>query len=473
MIMIGYDNGLIELVMHYNWDKRLYNKFHDGKMGHITHVCLNKDENFFFSASKDGLVYVHQFDRICSMNEARTDYLAGIEGVDFMSQIDKDALFEKKQKEYQDENPPVFPAKEDQLLDEAALAITIKNKEPVNQDISNPNEIYSIQQAKLRTEEDHRLELADKKKTAVRNQINRLRTWFMKVMEMNDTTAKHLQAHEDDFQIDPHFFQVLYDRNDAKIEETKKEVAWGIEFETVKLNKLKNKFYDVLEFEKFTVKAIKSDNYVTTFRVKKMSEFLQQNIESFKLMLENEIIGKDNEEDEEFNDEDEEKENKQDNEKVKEKEKAAALAAKQKAAQQAALDAKKTEGEKKREQRKLEREERKRKIEQLEKKEAMHSGEDPEERKAIEEAWATFGDYKLKTAEDYQVPENQRVNFSKKRQQMVLLEGSIHKLKVDFNQKIQELKVRKKEIVDTVISINQRITTINTELGIKEDLIVP
>jgi hypothetical protein len=66
----------------------------------------------------------------------------------------------------------------------------------------------------------------------------------------------------------------------------------------------------------------------------------------------------------------------------------------------------------------------------------MHSGEDPEERKAIEEAWATFGDYKLKQSEDYQVPENQRVNFSKKRQQMVLLEGSIHKLKVDFNQKI-------------------------------------
>jgi hypothetical protein len=30
---------------------------------------------------------------------------------------------------------------------------------------------------------------------------------------------------------------------------------------------------------------------------------------------------------------------------------------------------------------------------------------------------------------------------------MVLLEGSIHKLKVDFNQKIQELKIRKKDIV--------------------------
>jgi hypothetical protein len=61
----------------------------------------------------------------------------------------------------------------------------------------------------------------------------------------------------------------------------------------VKLNKLKSKFYDVLEFEKFTVKAMKTGNYVTTFRVQKMSEFLQKNIEAFKQMLETEMNGKD------------------------------------------------------------------------------------------------------------------------------------------------------------------------------------
>ena len=37
-----------------------------------------------------------------------------------------------------------------------------------------------------------------------------------------------------------------------------------------------------------------------------------------------------------------------------------------------------------------------------------------------------------------------QINSQKKRQQMVLLEGSIHKLKVDFNTKINELKLRKK-----------------------------
>lgn len=68
---------------------------------------------------------------------------------------------------------------------------------------------------------------------------------------------------------------MLGERNDIKIEEARKEVAWNIEFHTAKLNKLKSKFYDILEFEKFTVVAMKTTSYVTTFRVHKMSDFLQ------------------------------------------------------------------------------------------------------------------------------------------------------------------------------------------------------
>jgi hypothetical protein len=114
------------------------------------------------------------------------------------------------------------------------------------------------------------------------------------IVDKNSANQEHLRITEDDFQIDPEFFHILQERNDSKIEETKKEVAWNIEYHTINLNKLKNKFYDVLEFEKFTVKAIKDNSYVTTFRVQKMSEFLQNNIEAFKQMLENEIVGKNN-----------------------------------------------------------------------------------------------------------------------------------------------------------------------------------
>jgi hypothetical protein len=98
----------------------------------------------------------------------------------------------------------------------------------------------------------------------------------------NESAEDWVRLTGNDFIIDPEYFQMLRERNMYKIEEAKKEVAWGIEFHTVRLDKLKEKFYDVLEFEKFTVKAMKTTSYVTTFRVHKMSDFLQKSIETFK-----------------------------------------------------------------------------------------------------------------------------------------------------------------------------------------------
>ena len=103
----------------------------------------------------------------------------------------------------------------------------------------------------------------------------------------------------------------------------------------------------------------------------------------------------------------------------------------------------------------------------------MHSGEDPADRKDIQQAKLTYGDFKLKMSASYVVPENQRVNFAKKRQQMVLLEGSIHKLKVDFNKKISELKVRKRDIIEKVKHLNGRLGAINTDLGDNNDVFEP
>lgn len=283
------------------------------------------------TAAEDGLIFAHQFDRRSAAEENSYDPLAAVEGSNFLPEDEKRALREKKVKEFQFENPSVFgETGDDAAMDEAALAITIKTKEPTNVDVSDPN-IYSIQQDKLKSEEDRRREAAEKKKDGVRDQINELRREFGKIRGKNTGAADHLQITEDDFQIDPDFFMILQERNDGKIDETKKEVAWKIEYNEVKLNKLRDKYYEVLEFEKFMVKAIKNESYVWTFRVQKMSEHLTSNIEAFKQMLENEIIGKDAEADDDLlDDQSKDGDNQVDNEKQKEKEKAAALAAKQK-----------------------------------------------------------------------------------------------------------------------------------------------
>jgi len=56
---------------------------------------------------------------------------------------------------------------------------------------------------------------------------------------------------------------------------------------------------------------------------------------------------------------------------------------------------------------------------------------------------------------------------------MVLLEASIYKLKMDFNTKIQELKLRKKEILTRVEVLYTRIGAINEDLKTPEELTLP
>ena len=85
---------------------------------------------------------------------------------------------------------------------------------------------------------------------------------------------------------------MLIERSKKKVEETKAEEQWEVEKNTVKLNKVKKKFYDILDFQKFTVKAMRTNAYVTTFREPKMSDFLTDNINDFKQILESEIAQK-------------------------------------------------------------------------------------------------------------------------------------------------------------------------------------
>jgi len=59
------------------------------------------------------------------------------------------------------------------------------------EDITDPN-IYSIQQSKLRTEEDMRMKLAEEKKDGVRKKITALREEFTGLVEKNQTQEEVL-----------------------------------------------------------------------------------------------------------------------------------------------------------------------------------------------------------------------------------------------------------------------------------------
>ena len=83
---------------------------------------------------------------------------------------------------------------------------------------------------------------------------------------------------------------------------------------------------------------------------------------------------------------------------------------------------------------------RKVKIDAMVAKKPSPKAEDPRDLAAIDYARKNMGDCKLKTDKDYVVPEDQRVNAEKKRRQMVLLEESIHAIKMGYNQRYLALR---------------------------------
>ena len=91
--------------------------------------------------------------------------------------------------------------------------------------------------------------------------------------------------------------------------------------------------------------------------------------------------------------------------------------------------------------------------------------EDPKDLAAIDYAKKNMGDCKLKTDDDYVVPEDQRINAEKKRRQMVLLEESIHAIKMGYNQRYLALRELKRRIVENIKEDNKRMKEIDMELG--------
>jgi len=95
-------------------------------------------------------------------------------------------------------------------------------------------------------------------------------------------------------------------------------------------------------------------------------------------------------------------------------------------------------------------------------------GENDDDERDVTEisiAQKTIGDYKLKTASDYEVPPDQRVNATKKLSQIALLEENMIKYRLEFNERFLELRTVKMDIINSIKRDNNRIREIDLELG--------
>jgi WD40 repeat protein len=327
------------------------------------------------------------------------------------------------------------------------------------------DDVYSIQEAKVKTEEDNKLEAAEKKKGVVRGVIESLRTEYKKLVEQNAAEISERQLDSDAFMIEHDYFQKLIEEGEQECTEVRKELEYTSEKSELRLAKLKERFLDAVAVECVELGALKSQYSVRSFRCAHLSRELQESLRQVHAMIDAETLSRKAEAD-------------RDNANGSSALKPSAAGPSGQAASSAegpgAGAAGGTGGGAQGfEARKLLRQARQAKLKGLEAERPAEDAEDPRDVRAIAFAEAHMGDYKLKTAANYVVPEEQRVNADKKRRQMVLLEESMHSVQMNFNGRFLSLRDLKKQIIQQIKDDNSRIHAINSELGQSESLWEP
>jgi hypothetical protein len=99
--------------------------------------------------------------------------------------------------------------------------------------------------------------------------------------------------------------------------------------------------------------------------------------------------------------------------------------------------------------------------------------EDPKDLAAIRYAQSHMGDYKLKSADHYIVPESERIDADRKKKQIMLLKESINAIQENFNRQVLSLRSRKASLVSNFSKNIQTIQKISHELSVIGDNVTP
>jgi hypothetical protein len=97
---------------------------------------------------------------------------------------------------------------------------------PEAEELNNPAEAYSIEDAKLKTEEDNKRKEADIKKDGVRNAIVALRTKYMALFKENQAAPLNQRLSSEQCALDMSVVERLVSAGDAKCEEVEKIFRW-------------------------------------------------------------------------------------------------------------------------------------------------------------------------------------------------------------------------------------------------------
>ncbi|XP_074839653.1 cilia- and flagella-associated protein 44 [Carettochelys insculpta] len=346
-------------------------------------------------------------------------------------------------------------------------------KEKTAEDIEDPY-AYSIENAKRKKEYDQIMKAAEDKKNKKRQELITLRHKFHHLLQRNMELPKHMQLHREEFELDHRICEEMDRQTAQRIQLVQKELAWDQEKHRIGLQKLQKRFRDTLEFDTTVVHAIGSNHQISTYRLLALSE------RYYKARKQSQIgkrrISKLT------------KEADQRRESQKEPSQTAGVTEEEKEADklkkrsqlQGAIG--RFGGNRLEQIRKIIEKadrakakiiQRRKEWDELYKSKPSDNYENPKDVQDIREAQENMGDFKLKTASNYKIPEHMRMNAEKKMMQLRSLEAVVHEKKLTMNKWIISLRDLKVAINEEINCLVQELKSIQSALDASELLPIP
>ncbi|XP_064870118.1 cilia- and flagella-associated protein 44-like, partial [Oncorhynchus nerka] len=292
--------------------------------------------------------------------------------------------------------------------------------EGVAQDIEDPS-AYSIETAKQKLEMDRMRREAEMRKVERRKMLAELQNQFKQLLEKNQGLPEHVRLHRTELELDWRFREETERMTAQRVREARKELAWEEERHRIGLQKLQERFWDSLESDTVTVVAFQSDHRISTYRLLALSQRFHE------LKQRGRVGGPGTVGQERWrNKADAGKDSSNitaDQEDLGEEAVMAPHVVRPGGSKLAGRQAEKLrKATEKAERARVKIEKRRKEWAELYATKPNENCEDPEDVRAIRLATENMGDFKLKTAKDFTVPEHLRMNAEKKRAQLVHLE---------------------------------------------------
>ncbi|NXR25528.1 CFA44 protein, partial [Cinclus mexicanus] len=346
-------------------------------------------------------------------------------------------------------------------------------KEEATEDINDPD-AYTIEEYKQKKEYERKMKEAEEKKNKKREELSALRQDFVFLLKKNQKLPKHMQLHREEFEINHRIFEELDRQTLQRIELVQEKLAWEHEKKLIGLQKLQTQFRDSLEFA-LTVHAIQSNHQISTYSLLTVSEKYAQRKKhgdsKWTVCKEKWTALKKAEQAEE--------------EIPRETSPAHRVFEKEAEMLETPEVQKPTmcyiESRREKIRRLVEKYDglkakilkRRAEWHELYKSKPRDTYEDSKDAKEIKEAQESIGCYRLNTATNYTLTEEEHINTEKKMMQLEALEDLIHNMKVNMNKEIVSLRDLKVSIIDEIKSLVKKVKSIQASLDVPEHLPIP